>query len=62
MTTNQAIKEATRLVLDSPKYRADVMVILEARLKAALAGNDDEGAYAFAAGIEALKRCETIAK
>jgi hypothetical protein len=55
MTTNQAIKEATRGVLSSREYRAQVMAILETRLETAITEGDDEGAYAYAAGIEALK-------
>lgn len=55
MTTNQAIKEATRGVLSSQKYRVQIIEILEERLERALVTGDDEGAYALAAGIEALK-------
>jgi hypothetical protein len=56
MTTNQAIKKATRNVLFlSREYRAQMMAILETRLETAITEGDDEGAYAYAAGIEALK-------
>lgn len=54
MYSVKAILRGTRLGLRSKTYRRMIARSFLVRLKQALRKGDDEGAYAFAAGIEAL--------